>query len=211
MKNLKFLKSLVGESRSQGFRKYLSNTSTEFTTLLMSNLEELTKDQPWGNELRISFQGQLVDFLDQLTSRDPECLVQEYQRHMDQVLRAQMQRLRVKFGHDKKAQLRESGSSRRIITCIPAVAQETFNKHVFNRTRRSLSRTSMTKLNMKKKVGKMTRNTLHQPKTRFDDFTTGGKEGATAFATVNVSQSKAICDCFGSANSESTTYGGPRG
>ena len=44
------------------------NTSEEFTSLLVRTLENMTQEEPWDNDLRISLQGQLVELLNQSTS-----------------------------------------------------------------------------------------------------------------------------------------------
>ena len=85
----------------------VGNTPTEFTSLLMAELKEITPDESWDDEFRTSLGEQLVGFLDQSTFIDPEYLVKEYQRYLAQVSNAPMQRLRQKLGGDRKAMLKD--------------------------------------------------------------------------------------------------------
>ena len=91
---------------------------TEFILLLMRTLEDMTPDESCEPEIRNSLQTQLIEFLNQSTSVDPDYLVKEYERYLTQVVNAQMQRLRVKWKDDRKASLKDSGKVKRIVSKI---------------------------------------------------------------------------------------------
>ena len=108
------------------------NSKTEFTLLLMRTLEDMTPDEAWETELRNSLQTQLIEFLNQSTSEDPDYLVKEYDRYLAQVISAQTSRLRLKWGTDMKAMLKDSGRMRRVVAKIPDAARETFKNNTYN-------------------------------------------------------------------------------
>ena len=72
------------EEAQQEEEPQTGNNIPEFTQLLMTSLEENTSKEPWDNELRTTVTNQLIEFLQQNTSVDPEYLVREYQRHLQQ-------------------------------------------------------------------------------------------------------------------------------
>ena len=100
--------------------------------MLMTSLEESTSKEIWDTELRNTLRDQLIEFLRQSTSTEPEYLVRTYEQHLLQLMSAQNQRLRVKYADERKGMLRESGAVKRIISKIPDVARETFKTHVYN-------------------------------------------------------------------------------
>ena len=67
---------------------------------------------------------QLIEFLQQNTSIEPEYLVRAYEQHLQQLITAQNNRLREKHGGNMIGMLKESGVIKRIITKIPDVARE---------------------------------------------------------------------------------------
>ena len=122
----------VEEEQEEEAEEDSGNSIPEFTQVLISSLEESTSKEPWDTELRNTLRNQLIEFLNQSTSTDPGYLVKEYERHLQQLINAQNQRLRVKYADDKKGMLRESGAIKRIISKIPDVAREVFKTHVYN-------------------------------------------------------------------------------
>ena len=114
----------------------VGNSIPELTQLLMSSLEENTKQESLDSELRNTLHTQLIEFLKQSTSIDPEYLVGTYEQHLPQLINAQNQRLRLKHGEDRKAMLKESGVVKRIISKIPDIAQGAFKNHVYNPDKR---------------------------------------------------------------------------
>ena len=126
------LQQLEAEQQQEDEERNMGNTQIEFTLLLMRTLEDVIKEEMWGTELRNTLQSQLLEFLNQSTSIDPDHLVKEYERFLPQIINAQMQRLRDKWNDDKKTMLKESGPVKRIITRIPEAARETFKDNVYN-------------------------------------------------------------------------------
>ena len=112
------------------------NSIPEFTHLLMTSLEETTSHEAWDSELRNTLRDQLVEFLNQSSSTEPEYLVRTYGQHLQQLSNAQNLRLKAKYGEDRKGMLKESGVIKRIISKIPDVARETFKIHVYNPDKR---------------------------------------------------------------------------
>ena len=109
------------------------NNIPEFTQLLMTSLEqEVPSREPWDTELRTTLTDQLIEFLQQNTSVDPDYLVKEYERYLQQLITAQNNRLREKHGDNRVGMLKESGVIKRIITRIPDIALETFKNHKYN-------------------------------------------------------------------------------
>ena len=53
----------------------IGNNIPEITQLLMNTLEENTPQEPWDPDLRMTLNDQLIEFLNQNTSVDPEYLV----------------------------------------------------------------------------------------------------------------------------------------
>ena len=104
----------------------------EFTQLLMNVLEEMSPQEPWDPALRTSLGDQLTYFLQNNTSTDPTYLVGQYQEYLIQLIQAQTKRLKVKFGLDKLAMLKESGGIKRIIHQIPEAARMTFERYQYN-------------------------------------------------------------------------------
>ena len=91
------LQQLEAEQQQEEEERHVGNTQTEFTLLLMRTLEDLTNAEPWETEFRNTLQHQLVEFLNQSTSVDPDYLVMEYERYLPRIVNAQMQRLREKW------------------------------------------------------------------------------------------------------------------
>ena len=108
------------------------NNIPEFTQILMTSLEENTSKEPWDSELRRTLTDQMIEFLQQNTSVDPEYLVQAYEQHLQQLITAQNNRLREKHCGDSIGMLKESGVIKRIITKIPDIARETFKNYGYN-------------------------------------------------------------------------------
>ena len=98
----------------------------------MTTLEENTSQEPWDPELRRTLNDQLVEFLNQNTSVDPEYLVNKYEEYIMQLLQAQNKRLKAKFGDNKMGMLKESGGIKRIINKIPEAARVTFENNKYN-------------------------------------------------------------------------------
>ena len=67
---------------------------------------------------------------------DPEYLVKEYERYLQQLITAQNNRLREKHGDNRVGMLKESGVIKRLITRIPDIARETFKSHKYNPDKR---------------------------------------------------------------------------
>ena len=120
------------EEEDEDEELYTGNNIPEFTQLLMTTLEENTSQEPWDPELRTSLNNQLVEFLKQNTSVDPEYLVNKYEEHLMQLLQAQNKRLRAKYGDNKFGMLKESGGIKRIINKIPEAARVTFENNKYN-------------------------------------------------------------------------------
>ena len=104
----------------------------EFTRLLMGVLEENTPPGSWDDALRTSLYDQLVHFLENNTSIDPEYLVGQYKGHLIQLIQAQTRRLKAKFGDKQLPMLKESGVIKRIINQIPEAARQTFERYKYN-------------------------------------------------------------------------------
>ena len=104
----------------------------EFTQHLMNLLEERTPKEHWDADLRTTLTNQLVAFLQQNTSVDPNYLVKQYEGYLQQITKAQNDRVRAKYGVNKTGMLRESGVIRKIILQIPEIARETFEVHGYN-------------------------------------------------------------------------------
>ena len=77
------------------------NNIPEFTQHLMDLLEERTPREHWDAELRTSLTDQLIAFLQQNTSLDPDYLVTQYEGHLQQLITAQNNRLRATYGDNK--------------------------------------------------------------------------------------------------------------
>ena len=122
----------IQEEEAEDEELYTGNNIPEFTQLLMTTLEENTPQEPWDPELRTSLNHQLVEFLKQNTSTDPEYLVNEYDKYIMQLLQAQNKRLKTKYGDNRFAMLKESGGIKRIINKIPDAARVTFENHKHN-------------------------------------------------------------------------------
>ena len=88
----------------------------------MTTLEENTLQEPWDPELRKSLNDQLVYFLQNNTSTDPEYLVSKYEEYLIQLIQAQTKRLKAKYGENRFGMLKESGGIKRIINKIPEAA-----------------------------------------------------------------------------------------
>ena len=99
-------------------------------------MEESTRQETWDTELRNFLRDQLIEFLKQSTSTEPEYLVGTYEQHLPQLINVQNQRLREEYGEDRKGMLKESGVVKRIISRIPDVARETLKTHVYNPDKR---------------------------------------------------------------------------
>ena len=108
----------------------------EFTQHLMNLLEERTPREHWDADLRTTLTNQLIAFLEQSTSVDPNYLVKQYEDYLQQLTTAQNTRLRAKYGTNKVDMLKESGVIRKIIMKIPEVAQETFENYQYNPDKR---------------------------------------------------------------------------
>ena len=108
------------------------NNIPEITQLLMNTLEENTSHEPWDPDLRMTLNDQLVEFLNQNTSVDPEYLVGRYEEYLMQILQAQTKRLKAKYGDNKLGMLKESGVIKRIISKIPEAARVTFENNKYN-------------------------------------------------------------------------------
>ena len=76
----------IQEEEAEDEELYTGNNIPEITQLLMTTLEENTPQEPWDPELRITLSDQLIEFLNQNTSVDPEYLANKYEEHLMQLL-----------------------------------------------------------------------------------------------------------------------------
>ena len=127
----------------------------------MTSLEESTSKETWDAELRNTLRDQLIDFLNQSTSTEPEYLVRAYEQHLLQLITAQNQRLRAKYADDRKGMLKESGAVKRIISKIPDIARETLQTHVYNPDKRLRRDKVYDEQSLKRKDGRKRLNTTH--------------------------------------------------
>ena len=63
-------------------------------------------------------------------------MVTQYEGYLQQLTKAQNDRLRAKYGPNKTGMLKESGNIRKIIAKIPEIARETFENHQYNPEKR---------------------------------------------------------------------------
>ena len=120
------------EAENEELLQTTSNTPGEFTTLLLNRLEDLSGGENWDDDLRTSMHQHLVDFLDQTGSHDPTYPIHRYEQYRDQLMTAQVQRLRTKCGTDMRILLKETGHVKRIVKLLPTAVQNTFKEHVYN-------------------------------------------------------------------------------
>ena len=137
------------EAENEEWLQSMGNTSREFTTLLLNKPEELSRDENWNEDLRMSMhKKQLVDFLGQTGSHKLTYLVNRYEQSMDQLMTAQSQRLRNRCGEDKRSLLKElamssaSSNSCQLLRRIPSRSMFIIQKSSSN-WQKSMMRLSM--------------------------------------------------------------------
>ena len=129
-------RSMKKEEEERQEETQTGNNVPEFTQHLMNLLEERTPKEHWDEDLRTTLTDQLIAFLEQNTSADPNYLVKQYEGHLQQLTKAQNDRLRAKYGPNKTGMLKESGVIRKIISKIPEIARETFENYEYNPEKR---------------------------------------------------------------------------
>ena len=152
--------------------QYTGYNVPEFTQLLMNVLEEITPHEPWDPALRTSLCDQLTHFLYNNTSTESEYLVGQYQGYLIQLVQAQTKRLKDKYGLDKLAMLKESGSMKRIINQIPEAARVTFERYRYNPDKKQrqdpvFAEASMKRYGMRGQGPQLPRTSRNPQKLRF--------------------------------------------